>query len=162
MIRWSPMTELASLHNAMDRLFEDFFSPSTVGTNGDGALTRRLVPTYSLPLDVRETEAGYEIVAPVPGFSPDEVDVTFDDGVLKVQAQRSTESKSDEGGWLRREVAWGNYQRSIQLPGDINQEGISAHFENGVLTVTVPRNPRPQPKRIQVASNPQKQLPENG
>lgn len=155
MIRWSPATELANLHSSMDRLFEDFFGGSVSEGNGNQP---RSVPTYALPLDVREVGTGYEIRAQVPGFKPEEVDVTFTDGVLRIQAQHSERSEQQSGGWLRREVAYGNYQRAIQLPGDVNQEDISAHFENGILTVSVPKVPRPQPKKIEVTSGSEKRL----
>ena len=113
------------------------------------------MPTYFLSLDVKEAEGGYEIQAPVPGFKPEEVEVTFSDGVLKIQAQHSEQSSKELRGYLRREVAFGNYQRTIQLPGDIKEDDISATFENGMLTVTVPKVPRPQPKKIQIGSTKQ-------
>jgi HSP20 family protein len=155
MIRWSPSTELANLHGAVDRLFEDFFGPSS--TRGDGG-QHEVAPTYRLPLDVKEADGGYEIQASVPGFKPDEVDVTITDGLLRIQAQHSEESRKEEGGYLRREVAFGNYQRAIQLPADVKAEGVSATFENGILTVKVPRAPRPQPTKIQVMSSSPKQV----
>ncbi|HEX6489445.1 MAG TPA: Hsp20/alpha crystallin family protein [Candidatus Dormibacteraeota bacterium] len=139
----------------MDRLFEDFFGGSVNGGNGN---VPRPVPTYALPLDVREVENGYEIRAQVPGFKPEEVDVTFSDGVLRITAQHSEQSEQESGGWLRREVAYGNYQRAIQMPGDVNQEDISANFEDGILSITVPKVPRPQPKKIAVSSGSQKSL----
>ena len=148
MIRWSPSTELANLHGAMDRLFEDFFGP----TAGNGGHQRQVAPTYFLPLDVREIENGYEIKAAVPGFKPEEVDVTFSEGVLRIEARHSEETRQEQGGYLRREVAHGNYQRAIQLPGDVKEEEITATFEDGILTVAVPKKPRPQPKRIEVAA----------
>ncbi|MDQ6773121.1 MAG: Hsp20/alpha crystallin family protein [Candidatus Dormibacteraeota bacterium] len=136
----------------MDRLFEDFFGPASGGNVGQ----RQVVPTYLLPLDVRQLEDGFQIQAPVPGFTPDEVDVTFAEGMLTIQAEHSAESSQEQGGWLRREVGYGNYQRTIQLPGDVKEDDISAEFENGVLTVTVPKVPRPQPKKIQIAGGLQK------
>jgi HSP20 family protein len=152
MIRWSPSSELTNLHTAMDRLFDGFFGSPTTDSG-----TQRQAPTYVLPLNVKEVESGYEIQAPVPGFSPDEVDVTFADGVLRIQARHSETSTRQEGGYLRREVAYGNVQRSIQLPGDVKEDAISAHFENGVLTVSVPKAPRPQPRKIEVSGGAQKQ-----
>jgi HSP20 family protein len=152
-IRWSPNTELANLHSAMDRLFQDFFGPSTT----DGG-QRSATPSYLLPIDVKEVENGYRIHAPVPGFKPEEVEVSFSDGVLQIQARHSEETKQEEGGYLRREVAYGNYQRSIQLPGDVKEDEISADFEDGVLTVNVPKMPRPEPKKIQVSAGSQKQV----
>ena len=156
MIRWSPGTELANLHSQMDRLFEDFFGPST--STGDRGQGQRSHPTYYLPLDIKEVENGYEITTPVPGFTPEEVDVTFSEGVLKISAQHAQQSSQEQGGYLRREIAFGNYQRAIQLPGDVKEDDISATFENGMLTVVVPKAPRPQPKKIQVAAGSKKQL----
>ena len=155
MIRWSPSAELANLHSAMDRLFEDFFGHPTQA--GDGG-QRTATATYFLPLDVKEVGNGYEIHAPVPGFKPEEVDVTFSQGALTIRAEHSEESSREQGGYLRREVSHGNFQRSIQLPGDVKQEDITASFENGVLTVSVPKVPRPEPKKIQVTGGSQKQL----
>ncbi|PZR97779.1 MAG: hypothetical protein DLM67_07095 [Candidatus Nephthysia bennettiae] len=138
----------------MDRLFQDFFGSST----GGGANQLSGMPAYVLPIDVREVENGYQIQAPVPGFKPEEVEVTFSDGLLRIQAQHSQETSQEQGGYLRKEVAYGNYQRSIQLPGDVKADEISADFENGILTVSVPKAPRPQPKKIQVSAGSQKQL----
>lgn len=147
MIRWSPNTELASLHSAMDRLFDDFFGPVAGGDT-----QRQVTPTYFLPIDVKENETGYEITAAVPGFAPEEVEITFADGVLKIAAQHRAESEQERGGYLRREVAWGNYQRAVQLPGDVNGDEITASFDHGMLEISVPKLPRPEPKKIQVTS----------
>ncbi len=147
MIRWSPSSELANLHSSMDRLFEDFFGPATPGSGGQ----QRQLPTYALPLDVREVEGGYEIQAPVPGFDPDDVEVTLTEGLLKIEAKHAEESSQEKGGYLRREVARANYQRTLQLPADIKEDGIQASFENGVLILTVPKVPRSQPKKIQIS-----------
>lgn len=155
MIRWSPSTELASLHGAMDRLIEDFFGPSPGADGG-----RPQLQTYALPLDVREIGDHYEIQAPVPGFKPEEVEVTFSGGVLTIRARHSEQARREEGGFLRREVAYGDFQRSIQMPAGIEEDGITASFEDGMLTLVVPKVPRPQPKRIQVSRGPEKQLSE--
>jgi len=150
-IRWSPSTELANLHGTMDRLFQDFFGPST--RNGD---LRTGMRSYLLPIDVKEVENGYQVQAPIPGFKPEEVEVTFSDGILNIRAEHSEETHQEQTGFLRREVAYGNYQRSTQLPSDVKEDQISADFENGVLTVTVPKMPRPEPKKIQVSAGVQK------
>src|SRR5215470_5874588 len=92
--RWSPTSELTNLHTAMDRLFSDLFgepmrSPLTAEMGRAGA------PTYHLPVDIAEVDNGYRIQAPVPGFKPEDVEVTFSDGVLTINAKRS-EEKSRE------------------------------------------------------------------
>ena len=135
----------------MDRLFDGFFGPVS---GGDSVQPK---PTYFLPIDVKDLDGGYEITAAVPGFAPEEVDITLADGILKIEASHSREALEESGAYLRREVAWGNFQRAVQLPADIQGDQITASFENGLLTISVPKVPRPQPKKIQVTSG-QKQL----
>ena len=157
-VRWSPANDLASLHSAMDRLFGDVFGDvfATHGTmqgtekteGGDGG--RRGQLTYHLPVNISETKDGYRIEAPVPGFRPEDVEVTFSDGILTINAVRKEEQQRQEGSYMRREVAFGNYRRQISLPGDVRGDDIKATFDNGVLNVMVPRAAKPEPKRIQV------------
>jgi HSP20 family protein len=153
----------------MDRLFGDMFGDafattgamqSTERPNG-GKGGRKQLPTYHLPVNISEVKDGYRIEAPVPGFQPENVEVTFADGILTIDAQRREEESRDEENYMRREVAYGHYRRQISLPGDVRGDDIKATFENGVLNVLVPRTPRPEPKRIQVqvqASDQSKQL----
>lgn len=149
LVRWNPTSELASLHSTMDRLFSDVFGEAFRGSlAGDGGRTE--AATYHLPVNIAETETGYRIQAPVPGFKPEEVEVTYADGVLSINAKRSEERSRQEGNYLRREVAFGNYQRQVTLASDVRAEDIKASFENGVLTVEVPRAQKPKPVRIQV------------
>jgi HSP20 family protein len=108
------------------------------------------MPTFHLPVNIVDTEQGYRIQAPVPGFRPEDVEVTFSDGVLTINAKRSEEQTRQEGNYLRREVGFGNYWRQIALPGDVRADDIRATFDNGVLTVEVPRAPKPEPKKIEV------------
>lgn len=152
--RWSPMGELASLHSAMDRLFSDFFGTPLSG-GGEVA-----TPTWYLPLDIVDHEDAYEIRTAVPGFTPEEVEVTYSDGVLNISAQHGKDSttKNDSGTYLRRELAFGNYARSVQLPGEVKQDEIKASFDSGILTVTIPKVPRAQPVKIQITGKSQKQL----
>ena len=151
--RWSPMGELAGLHSAMDRLFGDFFGGPVVESGG------QMPPqTWYLPIDVIDQAEGYEVKAPVPGFNPEDVEVTFMDGVLTITAQHSEESTSQSGTYLRREMKFGNFVRSIQLPAEIKQGEIKASFDNGVLTVQIPKVPKPQPVKIQVTGKRQNQL----
>jgi HSP20 family protein len=130
----------------MDRLFSDVFGDS-FGRMGGEDLG---LATFHLPVDIQETENGYVIKAPVPGFNPEDVEITFSDGVLTINATHKEEREEPEGQYLRREIAYGDYQRRIALPGDVKAEDIRATFDNGVLTVEVPRAPRPEPRRIQV------------
>ena len=146
--RWSPVGELASLHSAMDKLFSDFFGAPF----GENMMIEGR--TSYLPLDIVDHGDSYQVKAAVPGFSPDEVEVTFADGVLSISAQHKQEKQTKQGSYLRRELSYGNYARSIQLPGDIKQGDIKASFESGMLTVHVPKAPAPKPVKIPITGKP--------
>lgn len=147
MNRWSPFGELASLHTAMDRLFGDFFGTPLL-TGGYEVST----PTWYLPMDIVDEGSAYQIKASVPGFAPEEVEVTYSDGMLNIAAKHTEASKSQDGTgtYLRRELTFGNYSRSVQLPGEVKQEEIKANFDNGILTIEVPKVLAAQPVKIQI------------
>ncbi len=154
--RWSPVGELASLHTAMDRLFGDFFG----GGGEDLEASTPRPATWYLPLDIVEKEGGYVVKAAVPGFMPEQVEVTVADGMLSIVAHHKEESTTTEGRYLRRELRLGNYARSVQLPGGIRPEDIKAGFDNGILTVEIPKAKGPQPIKIEVSGKSQKTEPQ--
>jgi HSP20 family protein len=143
MSRWSPMGELASLHSTMDKLFSDVFASPAAG---NGAEAR----TWYLPLDVVDQGNAYQVKGAIPGFKPEEVEVTYRDGLLSIKAQHREESESTEGDYLRRELTYGNFARNIQLPGDVKADDIKATFDAGMLTVEIPKVPAPQPVKIPI------------
>ena len=141
---WGPNSDLYSAARAMDRLFDQFVGQGTTGSQEDGT------PTYTLPVDILETDDAYVLFASVPGVPSDAVDVTFEEGMLSITAKASP--FETQGRWLRQERPWGNWIRRLELPKEVEAANITAHFENGVLLVRVPKSPRAQPVRIQVGS----------
>jgi HSP20 family protein len=146
MTLWDPWADLSALHRTMDRVFNDAFGQA-------GAGQRAQTPRLFLPVDVRESETGYVITAPVPGFQPEDIDVTFSEGILTIQAQRTEESRAEEGGYLRREIPFGDLFRQIGLPADVKSDEIKASAEHGMLTVQIPKMSRPQPQRIPIGGS---------
>jgi HSP20 family protein len=142
---WNPNADLYGGARAIDRLFDQIFGPGAQGPQGAEG-----IPTYSLPVDVLETEDAYLLHASVPGIPADKVDVTFEDGVLAITAEAQRDES--EGRWLRQERPWGNWARKMELPKEIEPSAIEATFENGVLTVTVPKAAKAQPVRIPVGT----------
>jgi HSP20 family protein len=144
--RWDPWSDLASLHNTMDRLFGNVFgAPVEQGEQG-----RRTM--LSMPVNVAETDTGYEVQAPVPGFRPDEIEVTFADGLLTIKAEHRQEQQSQQGQTLRREFLWADSVRQLGLSGEIDPDKIEASVEHGMLTVRVPKAASAQPRRIPIAA----------
>jgi len=141
---WSPTSDMRSAHRAMDRLFEQFFGETTP----DGSGTPR--PTYYLPVDIFETDQDYTLVASVPGFTQDQVEITFEDGILSIKATAG-ELKAP-GRWLRQERPYGSFVRRLEVPQQVEIGKINAAFDNGVLTITIPKTAKPQPVKIQIGS----------
>jgi HSP20 family protein len=110
------------------------------------------VPSAGLPLDIRQTDEAYVIEASVPGYSPEQVQVTVDKNWLVIHADRNQESETTEGGYVRRERRSASLHRRLALPEEVDVERISASFSNGELAITVPRSARPEPRRVPVVA----------
>lgn len=113
------------------------------GESGDGS--RRMY----LPINLTESETGYAIEAPVAGFKPEEIDVTFQDGLLSIKAEHKQEQPSEQGQTLRREFVWGDSVRQVSLPGEVHSEKTEAS-EHGLLRVSVPKPAKAQPRRVPI------------
>ena len=149
-IRWNPASDLLNLHSELDRLFGDLTEGvmSTRTQGGDG----RVFSAF-LPVDIERNERELTIRASVPGFKPEEVNVTVDGGVLTIDAhhteEREEKDKEDKNA-LRRERYTGRLSRQIALGDGVDGDNAQARFENGELVVTVPLAQRPEPRRIPV------------
>ncbi|GAC1471105.1 MAG: Hsp20/alpha crystallin family protein [Candidatus Dormibacteraceae bacterium] len=128
----------------MDRLFEQFFGDNAPEGNGANP------ETYYLPVDVFESEDAYTLVASVPGFSQEQVEITFEDGILSIKAK--AEPHKAPGRWLRQERPYGSFVRRLEVPQQVETGQIRADFENGVLTITIPKTAKPQPVKIAIGS----------
>ncbi|ASR01851.1 Hsp20/alpha crystallin family protein [Gordonia rubripertincta] len=126
---------------------------------GSAAGTAR-TPKF-MPLDLYKVDDHYMLVADLPGADPGSIDVSVDNGVLTLSAQRS--APSDEGvQWLASERFSGTYRRQVTLGDSIDSAGISARYDNGVLTVTIPVAEKAKPRRIEVESINRQQEIETG
>jgi HSP20 family protein len=153
MIRWNPSSDLVNLHSEMDRLFNEL-TEGVRGSHGEGNGGRSDVGAF-LPVDIERTDDSIVIRASVPGFTPDEVNVTVDSGVLTIDArhEEEKEEKDKKGAVLRRERYTGRLYRQIALGDGVKSDTAKATFDNGVLTVTVPLAARPEPKKIPVTAS---------
>lgn len=154
MVHSSPSQELASLHSAMDRLFSETFGDAFRSSQvADTPSTE--VATYRLPINVFQTDRGYRIEAPLPGVKPSDVEITFSEGMLSINAKRLEERSRGESRFLRREMALGNFERQITVPGAVPAGSIKASFKSGMLSIDVPRVAKARPAQIQVQSGEQ-------
>ena len=146
--RPSPFGELLSLRQAMDRLFEDSFVRSgSGGPWGFGAGAEGM----ALPLDVSTTNDELVIQAALPGVKPDEVDITVENGTLTIRGETTSERNEGEGDYLVREIRRGTFSRSISLPSGLEPDKASATFDNGMLTLRVPKAEQVRPRQIRIS-----------
>src|SRR6266536_3554087 len=143
---WSPTADLMATTRLIDRMFDQVFGygSQTTAENEGGT------PTYSLPVDVLETDDSYLLYASVAGVPDENVDVTFDDGVLAITVTAAPFER--QGRWIRQERPWGNWSRKLELPKEVQPDRIQAAIEHGMLTVTVPKAATAQPVRIPVGA----------
>jgi HSP20 family protein len=129
----------------MDRLIEQFFGEQAPDSNGPSTS-----PTYYLPVDIFESDEAYTLVASVPGFKESQVEVTFEDGVLSIKAK--ADEHNAPGRWLRQERPYGSFVRRLEVPSQVETGRISADFDNGELTITIPKTAKPKPVKIQIGT----------
>jgi len=111
-------------------------------------------------VDVARHDDRWVVHVEVAGMEPDDVDIEVSDGWLKISGERSrdTETSGDGDGddspsWVRRERAWGRFERRLALPKDADASSVSASYKNGVLEITLPKSAAATPHKIQIATN---------
>jgi HSP20 family protein len=145
----SPLRDLMTMRDSMDRLLDDrWISPGSW-------LTWSSAGASYLPLDVYETSDEIVVRAVVPGVEADGIDVQFQGGVLTLRAKNEEPVLPDGATWLLHEVTAGEYIRQVTLPRAIDADQAQTTFQNGVLTLTLPKTADSKPKQIKVASTPQ-------
>jgi HSP20 family protein len=140
LVRMNPNRELFRMNRMMDRLFDDLSGGSFEPATRD----------WAMPLDVVEGEEGFTIKASLPGVNSDDIDITFEDKVLTIKAEVKNEDEREENNYHIRERQFGSFGRSVRLGVDINVDNIDANYENGILTLTLPKAEAVKPKRIAI------------
>jgi HSP20 family protein len=137
------MHEMVTLRDAMDRLFDDAFTRPwglRDGARGTG------VPS----VDMYETENEVIVRAAVPGMKADDVQINVTGEMLTLKGETKEDSEVKEKAYHIREQRWGTFERSIALPTMVVADKAKAEFENGVLTITLPKAEEVKPKTITV------------
>lgn len=140
-IRWEPAREMMTLREAMDRLFDDAFTrPLSLSGNN-----------WSIPaVDMYQTDNEVVVKAALPGIKADEVQLNVTGEVLTIKGETKQENETKEKAYHIREQRWGAFERSIVLPTEVVADKAKADFENGVLTITLPKAEEVKPKTINI------------
>jgi HSP20 family protein len=143
--RWDPFRELNSITDRMNRLFQD--SWGTPGRTGEeGLAPMNFVP----PVDVYEDEHNVTIKMEVPGIEQKDIDIRLENNTLTVRGERKFEQDEKEENFHRIERRYGSFYRAFTLPNSVDNENVSANYENGVLKIQLAKRAEAKPKQIKV------------
>lgn len=144
---WGPTFGTTGVANPMDRFFENAWvrPGSVVGS-----------ASYSMPLDIEDTGEGFVVKANLPGFSPEDVDVTVTGDTLTIVAERKEEAGDKH--YLLRERWQGRVSRTVTLPAAPQADQVQAHYANGELILSLPKSEFLRPRQIQISSGQQTSL----
>jgi HSP20 family protein len=131
---------MMTLREAMDRLFDDAFTRPL-----------SLRDAWSVPaIDMYQTDDEIVVKAALPGIKADEVQINITGEVLTLKGEMKHEEDKKEKAWHIHEQRWGSFERSVVLPTDVVADKTKAEFENGILTITLPKAEEVKPKVINI------------
>ncbi|HSM31354.1 MAG TPA: Hsp20/alpha crystallin family protein [Woeseiaceae bacterium] len=139
--RFEPWGLVDMLHRDLDRL-----AARQMQAGDSEAAVTDWVPA----VDIIEEKDRFVLRADVPGVDPADIEVSMDAGVLSIAGQRAQESRSEEAGLQRMERVSGRFFRRFSLPDTADAENIAAQCRNGILEVSIPKQPQVQARRIEV------------
>src|SRR6266705_2947336 len=144
--RWEPFRGVNTLQDQFNRLFNDVFDRKA----GESSLT-----AWAPAVDIYETEHELVVKADLPEVDPKDLDIRVENNILTIRGERKFEKKVNEDNYLRVERAYGSFARSFTLANTVNSDAIKADYQNGVLTLTIPKREEAKPKQIKVNVNTQ-------
>lgn len=140
--RWSPMRELMSVHDQLNRFFDESVSRQGAGEFEYG--------NWAPAVDLREEENHYLLQADMPGMKKDEIEVNVENNVLTIRGERRFEAEVKKETYHRIERAYGKFTRSFTLPSRVQADAIKATYKDGILEVLIPKAEESKPKKISI------------
>jgi len=139
--RWEPFRGAATLQEQVNRLFSDVLERQPQESS---------LSTWAPAVDIYETEHELVVKADLPDVDPKDLDIRVENNILTIRGDRKFEKKVNEDNYLRVERAYGAFSRSFSLANSVNAEAIQADYQNGVLTLSIPKREEAKPKQIKV------------
>jgi len=145
LIRYEPWRVVDRLHRQIDQLFGDAFASPAASNES----TVAWVPS----VDIHEEPDKFVVRADLPGVEPKDISITAENRVLTLRGQRHIERRENQKGFERLERVEGAFLRRFTLPDNVQEDQIKARHVNGVLEVTIPKTPTPEPRRVSVETH---------
>lgn len=139
--RWDPVREIVSLREAMNSLLEESFVRPRAGM---------IAMTGGMAIDLRESDQAYIVETIVAGAKPEDVEISVLGDTLRIAVEVRDEGDHHGEKWLLRERRFGRFERSLTLPAQVKADEASADFQDGVLTITLPKADAARPRSIPV------------
>ena len=146
LIRYEPWGFVNPLHGEINRLFDHGY----FNRDRDSSET---ASDWVPAVDIKEEDNRFLIHADVPGVDPKDIEITMEDGILTLKGERKSETREERDGYRRVERVSGQFFRRFTLPDTADAEGVSAKGVNGVLEISIPKQPKAQPRRITVKAS---------
>ena len=138
---WSdPFEFVTDLQEDMNRLFSSSLRRGSRGTTGE------FLPS----LEVKEDENQFTLRLDAPGMDRKDLDISVSGNTLTIKGERKSEEQKKEKGYFYSERQYGAFQRSIELPTEVDAEKVGANYKDGVLELVLPKSDKAKPKQIKV------------
>lgn len=145
--RWNPLIEMQAEMNRLRGEMERMFGRA--GTNGRNLLSLAQYP----PTNLWEDSENYYVEAELPGMALEDLEIYLNEGVQLTLKGERKQPEAAEGSWHRRERTYGKFVKVIELPMQVQEEGVEAQLKLGVLTLRLPKRPEAKPRRIEVVAD---------
>ncbi len=139
--RYDPLESVSPFGLTFGRMFEDFLGRRS-GEDGD----RLLAPA----LDITEDDQAICVAAELPGLKKEDVSIQLENGVLTISGEKKSETETKDKSYHRMERRYGSFYRAISLPTGVATEGAEATFQDGVLTVRLPKREDVKPRTVKI------------
>ena len=144
-LRRTGTTSVRSLRDEMDRLFKTFFEDWP-----ENGLLRSEPCAWYPAVNIEESENEYLLRAELPGMEASNVDISLTDNVLSIKGEKKLEKEDKDRDYHHVECRYGTFQRTFQLPPNVDENKVKAEFSKGVMTVHIPKSPETKPKKIEI------------
>ena len=149
--RWDPLRDLATMQNRINRFVRESYSPE----GPEEALT---TTSFAPPVDIYEDEHTITVKMEVPGIDEKDIDVRIENTTLIVHGERKIEKEEKEENFRRVERQYGSFTRSFTLPSSVDTGQVSAHYDKGILKISLAKKAEAKPKQIKVNVGSEKTL----